>query len=95
MQLYLRPFYNILRQQNNFDWTTEHQKRFEEIKTLLTEQLSNTTPDPDQPFYAMLGKSTFKPIPYSSWIKNNTQQKPVNQKLYYKNLFSLGNKKSH
>ena len=27
MQLYLRPFYNILRQQNNFEWTTEHQTR--------------------------------------------------------------------
>ena len=27
MQLYLRPFYNILRQQNNFEWTTEHQKK--------------------------------------------------------------------
>ena len=40
MQLYLRPFYNILRQQNNFEWTTDPQKRFEEIKTLLTEQLS-------------------------------------------------------
>ena len=25
MQLYLRPFYNILRQQKNFEWTTEHQ----------------------------------------------------------------------
>ena len=37
MQLYLRPFYNILRQQNNFEWTTEHQKRFEVIKTLFTE----------------------------------------------------------
>ena len=24
--------------------------------------------------------STFKPIPYSSWIKNNTQQKPPNKK---------------
>ena len=32
MQLYLRPFYNILRQQNSFEWTTEHQTRFEEIK---------------------------------------------------------------
>ena len=39
MQLYLRPFYNILRKQNNFEWTTEHQTQFEEIKTLLTEQL--------------------------------------------------------
>ena len=37
MQLYLRQFYNILRQQNSFDWTRKHQKRFEEIKTLLTE----------------------------------------------------------
>ena len=59
MQLYLRPFYNILRQQNNSEWTTEHQKRFEEIKTLLTEQLSNTIPDPDQQFYAMCDASNF------------------------------------
>ena len=32
MQLYLGPFNNILRHQNNFEWTTEQQKRFEEIK---------------------------------------------------------------
>ena len=32
MQLYLRPFYNIFRQQNNCEWTTEHQTQFEEIK---------------------------------------------------------------
>ena len=50
MQLYLRPFFNILRQQNNFEWTTEHQIRFEEIKKILTEQNSNTIPDPNQPF---------------------------------------------
>ena len=50
MQLYLKPF---LRQQNNFEGTTEHQTRFEEIKILLTEQISNTIPDPHQPFYAM------------------------------------------
>ena len=59
MQLYLRPFYNILRQQNNFEWTTEHQNRFEEIKKLLTEQISNTIPDPNQPFYAMCDASNF------------------------------------
>ena len=58
-QLYLRPFYSILRQQNNFEWTTEHQTRFEEIKTLLTEQISNTIPDPDQPIYAMCDASNF------------------------------------
>ena len=59
LQLYSRPFYNILRQQNNFEWTTEHQKRFEERKTLLTEQLSNTVPDPDQPINAMCDASSF------------------------------------
>ena len=32
MQFYLRPFYNILRQQNNFEWTTEHQTRLEKIE---------------------------------------------------------------
>ena len=35
MQLYSRPFYNILRQQNNFEWTTEHQTRFEEIQKIF------------------------------------------------------------
>ena len=59
MQLYLRPFYNILRPQNNFEWNTEHQTRFEEIKKLLTEQISNTIPDPNQPFYAMCDASNF------------------------------------
>ena len=57
MQLYLKPFYNILRQQNNFEWTSEHQTRFKEIKKLLTEQISNTIPDPNQPFYAMCDAS--------------------------------------
>ena len=50
LQLYLIPFYNIFRQQNNFEWTTEIQKRCEEIKTLRTEQLSNTIPDPTKHF---------------------------------------------
>ena len=59
MQSYLRPFYNILRQQNNFEWTTEHQTQFDEIKKLLIEQISNTIPDPNQPFYAMCDASNF------------------------------------
>ena len=37
----------------------------------------------------LLGNSTFKPIPYSSWIKNKTQRKPIKQKLYKKSLFPL------
>ena len=59
MQLYLRPSYNILRQQNNFEWTNEHQTRFEEIKKLLTEQISNTIRDLNQPFFAMCDASNF------------------------------------
>ena len=59
MQLYLRPFYNILRQQNNFEWTTEHQTRFDENKKMLKEKISNTIPDPNQPFYAMCNASNF------------------------------------
>ena len=27
----------------------------------------------------LLGKSTFKPVTYSNWIKNNTQQKQIRQ----------------
>ena len=45
MQVYLRKFYKLLRQQNNFEWTLEHQKRIDETKTLLTDQNSNTIPD--------------------------------------------------
>ena len=59
LQLYLRPFFNIFIQQNIFEWTTEHQKRFEEIKILLTEQLSNTIPDPDQPFLCHVRRLKF------------------------------------
>ena len=57
--LYLRPFYNILRQQNIFEWITKHQTRFEEVKKLLTEQISNTIPNPNPPFYAMCDASNF------------------------------------
>ena len=59
VQLYLRPFHNILRQQNNFEWTTKHQTSFKKIKKLVTEQISNTIPDPNQPFYAMCDASNF------------------------------------
>ena len=37
----------------------------------------------------LLGTSTFKPIPYSQWIKNNTQQKKVKQHSHKKDLFPL------
>ena len=35
----------------------------------------------------LLGTSTFKPIPYSQWIKNNTQQKRVKQHSHKKTFF--------
>ena len=37
----------------------------------------------------LLGTSTFKPIPYSQWIKNNTQQKRIKQHSHKKDLFPL------
>ena len=59
MQLYLRPFYNILRQQNNFEWTTEHQTRFEDFKKTVGRTNFITIPDPNQPFYAICLASNF------------------------------------
>ena len=59
LQLYLRPFYNILRHQNNFEWTAKHPKRFEEIKTLLAEQIVKTIPSRYHLFYAMCDASNF------------------------------------
>ena len=37
----------------------------------------------------LLGTSTFKPIPYSQWIKNNTQQKRIKQHPPKKDHFPL------
>ena len=37
----------------------------------------------------LLGTSTFKPIPYSQWIKNNTQQKRIKQHSHKKDPFLL------
>ena len=37
----------------------------------------------------LLGTSTFKPIPYSQWIKNNTQQKRIKQHSHKKDFFPL------
>ena len=35
----------------------------------------------------LLGTSTFKPNPYSHWIKNNTQQKTIKQQPHKKDPF--------
>ena len=41
-----------------------------------------------------LRNSTSKPISYSSWIKNNTQQKPVKQKMCRTEVFPLVEKEN-
>ena len=40
------------------------------------------------------GTSTFKPTPYSHWIKNNTQQKIIKQQPHKKDPFPLMEKES-
>ena len=42
----------------------------------------------------LLGNPTFNLIPFSSWIKNSTQQKPFKQKKLWKNLFPLKEKEN-
>ena len=42
----------------------------------------------------LLGISTFKPIPYSQLIKNNTQHKKIKQHSHKKDLFPLIEKKN-
>ena len=81
MQLYLRPFYNILRQQISFEWTTEHQTRYEEIKKLLIEQISNTIPDPNQPFYAMCDASNFGIVAALLQSHSGTKKRPYISKF--------------
>ena len=70
-QLYSRPFYDILRQQNNFEWSIELPNRFEKVIKKITEQISNTIPDPDHPFYAMCDASNFgiRIITITQWNK--------------------------
>ena len=41
----------------------------------------------------LLGTSTFKPIAYSQWIKNNTQQKKIKQQPHKKKPFSANRKR--
>ena len=41
-----------------------------------------------------MGTSTFKPIPYSHWIKNNTQQKKTKQQPHKKDFFPLVEKEN-
>ena len=60
MQLYLRPFYNILRQQKILNGPLNIKHDFKKLKKkILTEQISNTIPDPNQPFYAMCDALNF------------------------------------
>ena len=42
----------------------------------------------------LLGSSTCKTIPYSSWIKTTHNKNPLNQKMYRTDLFPLIEKKN-
>ena len=59
MHPYLQLFYYIIRRRNIFEWTLDHQKSFDEKKVILTEQISNTIPDPDQLFFAICDALNF------------------------------------
>ena len=59
MQLDFSPIYNFLCQQNNIEGTLEHQKRFDEMKIVQTEQILNTIANADQHFYAMCDAFNF------------------------------------
>ena len=41
----------------------------------------------------LLGTSTFEPVPYSQWIKNNTQKNRIKNHSHKKDLFLLIEKK--
>ena len=82
MHLYLKPVHNILRQQNIFEWMLEHQKKIVEIKILLTEQISNTIPDPNQQFYAICDSSNFYNSLQSHKGRNIMNILPPNSRVF-------------
>ena len=57
--IFYQPIYRLLRQHKNFEWTFEHQKCFDENKPVLSERISITILDPNQPFHAMSDASSF------------------------------------
>ena len=59
MQVNHRPFQNIIGQQNNFEWTLEYQKGFDELKTLLIVQISNPISGLNQHIYAICDAPNF------------------------------------
>ena len=59
MKLFVKIFQNILRQETDFDWTIEQQKRFDETKNLISEQKLDTIPYSNQSFHCMRDASNF------------------------------------
>ena len=57
MQPFLQPLYNLLQKENDFKWTNEHQKIFNEMKRKKTHKLELTMPDTTKPFYILSGAS--------------------------------------
>ena len=57
MQPILQPLYNLLHKENDFKWTKEHQKIFEQMKRTITHNLDLTMPDTTKPFYIITDAS--------------------------------------
>ena len=57
MQPILQPLYNLLHKENDFKWTKEHQKIFEQMKKTITHNLELTIPDTTKPFYIITDAS--------------------------------------
>ena len=57
MQSILQPLYNLLHKENDFKWTKEHQKIFEQMKKTITHNLELKIPDTTKPFYIITDAS--------------------------------------
>ena len=57
MQPLLQPLYNLLHKKNDFKWTNEHHKIFNEMKRTITHKLELTRLDKTKPFYILTDAS--------------------------------------
>ena len=57
MEPLLQPLYNYLHKESKFKWTTEHQKKIDEMKRTITNKLEIKMPDTTKPFYILTDAS--------------------------------------
>ena len=51
------PLYSLLHKKTEFNWTKEHQKKFDEMKRTITHNLEITMPNTTKPFYILTDAS--------------------------------------